>query len=107
MKADKTAKTLLIAASIIQVVGAPIAYHMGDRLFAGGNSRLICFAAIDLVGFALVWIGLYRLFDRDLGKAMFVALFATLGLFPISVIMIIAIPVLLSIRGFYFRISTH
>jgi hypothetical protein len=38
---------------------------------------------------------------------MFVALFATLGLFPISIIMIIAIPVLLSIRGFYVRISTR
>ena len=107
MKADRIAKTLLIVASIIQVVGAPIAFHVGDRLFAAGSGRLICFATIDLLGFAAFWIGLYRLFDRDLGKAMFVALFATLGLFPISVIMIIAIPMLLSIRGFYFRISTR
>src|SRR5262249_21392381 len=103
-KTNRGPTALFIAASPIELLIARIAYHVGVRLFGSAGGRLICFAMVQLIGFVLFWIGLYRRFDRDIGKAMFLALFATLGLLPVSVFMIFAIPVL-GVRGFYIGIS--
>ena len=91
---------------MVLMVGPVPTGCVGGRLFGSEGGGLICFAMVQLIGFVLFWIGLCGRFDHDIGKAMFLALFATLGLLPVSIFMIFAIPVL-SARGFYISIAAH
>jgi hypothetical protein len=81
----------VVVAAAIQLLTTPIAFCV----VAAGSYRtdygLTCFAVAQVIAFVVFWIGLYRQLDRDVGKAMFLALYATLALLPVSILMIFCV----------------